>query len=144
MAATKTKNGQVVNDMTDAMNDAAAKATEDAKAMFDNMIEASNKMFADSKPIIENQQKFMQDGFAMWQEASQAYADFMLEAVQKGMDQSLAIRQQWFSAMESNAKKAEEIFAVEQNVALKMVETYQAQAKSAAEQLSKFYTPAKK
>ena len=69
MAATKTKNGKIADEV-------AAKAVKDAKAMADSMMDAANKAVEDSKPLISAQQELMKDSFVMWQDISKTYFDF--------------------------------------------------------------------
>ena len=130
-ATTKTKNGTVGIDMTN-------KATEEVKVVFDNMLEAGNKVFEDSKPIFEAQQKMWEDGFATWQKYAQAYNNFALEAGQKMVDQSLATRQQWLDLAEENMKKVQETVTAEQTLVNDWAETYQEQAQATADRWAKF------
>ena len=132
MAGTaKVKNGTVADDVT-------TKAAEEVKVVFDNILDASHKVMEDSKPIFEAQQKLWQDGFATWQKFAQSYNDFALEASQKVMDQSLAARKQWLELAEENMKKVQETVTAEQTMVNDWAETYQAQAKAAADRWAKF------
>lgn len=135
---TKVKNGQVGAEM---VNEAANKAAEEAKVVMDNMIEVGNKALEDAKPLLDAHQKLLQNGFTMWQSYTQSYADFVAEATQKTLDQSVAIRKQWLNLVENNMKKTQELVATEQSLLVNALESYQSQVKAASEQLSKISTP---
>jgi hypothetical protein len=135
---TKVKNGQMGAEM---VNEAANKAAKEAKVVMDNMIDVSNKALEDTKPLIDAHQKLLQNSFTMWQSYTQSYADFVTEATQKTLDQSLAMRKQWLKLVESNFKKTQEMVAAEQSLVVNALESYQSQVKAASEQLSKISTP---
>ena len=84
---------------------------------------------------------FLKNSLKLWQEYTQAYTDFVLEATQQNVKQSLALRERMDQVVAEMYKQAEALGAQEQEIALKAAETFQAQAKAAAERLSKGFTP---
>lgn len=89
--------------------------------------------------------KTLKSGFELWQEYAQAYTDFVIEATQHTLEQSLAARERLDKVWTDTVKKAQALTEQEQEIALGLAEVFQAQAKSVSERLSKLMeTPAAK
>jgi hypothetical protein len=86
---------------------------------------------------------YLKNSLKLWQDYTQAYTDFVLEATQQNVKQSLALRERLDQVVAEMYKQAETLSAQEQEIALKAAETFQAQARAAAERLSKGFTPPK-
>ena len=138
MTATKTKNGTTA---TATVNDAAAQAAQEAKAMMDNWMEAANKAVAEGKPMLDAQQKIVTDSFAMWQEYNKAYLNFFTQTTQQVFEQSLAHQNEWLKMAEGNWKKGQELLAAEQAITLDAVESMQVQMQAVYERSVKIFTP---
>lgn len=136
MATTKTKNGNVAEEM-------ANKAAAETKEWVDSVLETSNKVITDSKPIFTAQQQMLEDSFSMWQEVSTNYLNFMTKATRQIMDQSLAVQQEMLAISETGLKQSLELLAAEQAMGLEAVEVLQGQMQAASERMSKLFVPTK-
>jgi len=83
--------------------------------------------------------KHLTDNLALWQEYAQAYSDFVIEATQKTLAQSLAFRERLDAVIAEGLEKAQALDAKEQAIALDAAEALQAQVKSASERVSKMF-----
>ena len=136
MATTKTKNGNVAEEM-------ANKAAAETKEWVDSVLETSNKVIADSKPIFTAQQQMLEDSFSMWQEVSTNYLNFMTKATRQIMDQSLAVQKEMLAISETGLKQSLELLATEQAMGLEAAEVLQGQMQAASERVNKLFVPAK-
>ena len=136
MATTKTKNGNVAEEM-------AEKAAAETKEWVDSVLETSNKVIADSKPIFTAQQQMLEDSFSMWQEVSTNYLNFMTKATRQIMDQSLAVQKEMLAISETGLKQSLELLATEQAMGLEAAEVLQGQMQAASERVNKLFVPAK-
>jgi hypothetical protein len=136
MAATKTKNGNVAEEM-------ANKAAAETQEWLDSVLETTNKAITDSKPIFTVQQKMLETSFGMWQEVSTNYLNFITSATHQIMDQSLAVQKEMLAISETGLRQSLELLATEQAMVLEAVETLQGQMKDASERMSKSFNPTK-
>ncbi len=136
--ATKGKNGKVAAEV---VFDAANKAAEEAKVITDSLLSAAGKATEDTKVVLDAQYKMMQSGFDLWQQYSQSYFDFVIEATQQNLEQSLAFREKMGKSLDSSLKKAEELMMAEQELILEASEAFQAQIQASSERFAKLFTP---
>lgn len=137
MATTKA----VENIMVKEVVEAAEKAAKESQEMLDAMIEIGNKAFANTRPMIEAQQKTWEDSFVVWQESSNKYLAMVTKATQQMFDQSMAFQKNMFDITEANLKQAQELYAAEQVMLFEATEAFQAQSQAANERLAKMFTP---
>jgi hypothetical protein len=84
----------------------------------------------------------VKSSFALWQEYTEAYTDFVAQAAQQTLAQSFTLRERFDAVIADGVKKAQTLSAQEQELALGAAETVQAQARAASERLAKlFKTP---
>lgn len=137
MATTKA----VENKMAKEVAEAAEKAAKESQEVLDTMLEIGNKAFANTKPMVEAQQKAWEDSFAVWQETSNSSLAFVTKATQQLFDQSMAFQKNMFDITEANLKQAQELYAAEQAMLFEAAEAFQAQSQAANERLAKMFTP---
>ncbi len=130
------------NNVAKEVAEAAEKAAKESQEVLDTMIEIGNKAFANTKPMVEAQQKAWEDNFAMWQKTGNSYLAFVTKATQQLFDQSLAFQKDMFEISEANLKQAQELYAAEQVMLFEAAEAFQAQNQAAAERLAKMFAPA--
>jgi hypothetical protein len=136
MAATKTKNGNVAEEM-------ANKAAAETKEWVDSVLETTSKVISDSKPVFSAQQKMLENSFGMWQEVSTSYLNFVTSATRQIMDQSLAVQKEMLAISETGLKQSVELLATEQAMVLEAAEALQGQMRAASERMSKSFNPTK-
>lgn len=134
----KAKNGKVA---AEAVFDAANKAAEEAKVMTDSLLNVAAKVAEDTKAVMDAQYKMAQNGFDLWHQYSQSYFDFVIDATQQNLEQSLALRERMGKIFGSNLKKAEELMMSEQELVFEASEAFQAQIQASAERYAKLFTP---
>jgi hypothetical protein len=88
-----------------------------------------------------NPTDYLKNSLKLWQEYTQAYTDFVLDATQQNFQQSQQLRQRIDAVVAEMVKQAQTLNAQEQEIALQAAETFQAQAQAAAERLGKAYQP---
>ena len=86
--------------------------------------------------------KYLTENFVLWQEYAQAYGDFVIEATQKTLAQSLTFRERMDAVIAESVEKTQALNVQEQAIALGAVEALQAQAKSVSERVSKMFETA--
>ncbi len=137
--ATKAKNNGKV--AAESMADVAGKVTQEAKAVTDTLFDVTSKAAKETKAVLDAQQKMLQDSFDMWQKHNQTYLDFVIGATQQSVEESLALHERVSQIAESNWKKADELVAAEQAVALETTEAFWARSQAASERIAKLFTP---
>lgn len=136
MATTKTKNGNVAEEM-------ANKAASETKEWVDSVLETTSKVITDSKPMFTAQQKMLEDSFGMWQEVSTSYLNFVTNVTRQVMDQSLAVQKEMLAISETGLKQSLKLLAAEQGMTLEAVEALYGQAQAANERMGKLFVQAK-
>lgn len=135
--AERLKNGKVAADMADVAN----KAAVEAKEIVDSVIEATNKAVADTKPMLEAQQKMMETSFGIWFQASENYLNFVTSASKQVMGQTLGFQKEMFDVAQDGVKKMQDLWVAEQAFALENAESLQAQMKATSERMAKMFAP---
>ena len=85
------------------------------------------------------QNENIKNGFETWQKYSDAYTRFAVEATQRTLAQSLALREQFDNIVADSFKWAQALNAREQEIALNAIESFQAQAQTATERLTRLF-----
>jgi predicted nucleic acid-binding protein len=85
------------------------------------------------------QHEYLKEGFELWQSYSQGYADFVVEATQQTLEQTLLFRERMGQVMAETVKKAETLKAQERGVALDLAAAFNAQTQIAAEQTAEMF-----
>jgi phosphoserine phosphatase len=84
--------------------------------------------------------EYLKDGFEMWQGYVGAYTDFVVEATQRTVEQSVASYERVHQVMADAVKKTQVLNAQGQEVALGAAEVFYAQAQSTSERVAKMVT----
>jgi hypothetical protein len=138
---TKLNNGKesVVN-----AAEVAAKVTEDTKAAVEVLMNSAAKATEDAKSLLATNQEILEKNFAAWQEYNRAYTQFVLEATQQVLNESLAFRENLDKVMIGSFKKAHDLSEQERQIAVDAADLFQAQAQAGSEYLAKMFTTASK
>lgn len=136
MTTTKTKNGTAAEEMVN-------KAAAETKEWVDSLLETTNKVITDSKPVFTAQQQMLEGSFGMWQDISANYLKFMTKATREIMGQSLTAQKEMLAITETGLKQSLDLLAAEQRIALEAAETLHKQMQAASERISKLSVPAK-
>lgn len=135
MATAKTKNGNAVQE---AMVD-ATKVAEEAKEMVNNWVEMSAKVMEDTKPVLDAQQKLLENNYSMWYEAGKTYLDLWTKATEQNLAQSLAFQKEIFKVVQANVNETQELLTAEQAFVFATLESAQQQMKEASDTLGKMF-----
>jgi hypothetical protein len=122
----------------------SAKFMGDSKAAVDTMINVSNQVTAETQTVLTYQQEMLKKSLDMWQGNAQSYADLMIQASQRVLDQSLDLRGRVDQVATDGFKKNQGLVTQERQVMLEAAEMYQVQAQAAGEYAAKFLTTASK
>lgn len=134
---TKEKNG--VNS-AHTVADALDQATQEAKAVSEVFVSATNKAAEEVNAFANTQQKFFQDGFNAYQQYSQAYLDFTLGAFEQSSAQLVAFYERVNQVAQGNFKKAQELIIAEQTFALDAAESFYSQAQTTSDRFAKLFS----
>ncbi len=126
------------------LDEVSAKLMGDSKAAVDSIINMTNQATAETQTVLTYQQDIVKKSFDMWQSNAQVYADFMVQASQRVLDQSLDLRGRMDQVTTDGFKKNQGLITQERQVMLDAAEMYQAQAQSAGEYAAKFLTTTSK
>ncbi len=137
----KTNNGK---DSMPHAADVAAMMTEETKAAVDSMTNMAATAAEEAKTLLAANQEALQKGFALWQEYTQTYTKFVLEATEQTLAQTLAFRQDMDKIVIDGFKKAHELSVEERKFGVEAAELFQTQAQSAAEYAAKMFTTTSK
>jgi hypothetical protein len=118
--------------------------TEETKAAVDSMTNMAATATEEAKTLMAANQEAVQKGFEMWQEHSQAYAQFVLAATRQNIGQSLAFRQNMDKILTDGFKKAHELSLEEHQFVVETAELFQVQAQAASEYAAKMFTTTSK
>lgn len=132
--ATKEKNGKVT---TESLADVANQFAQEAKAVTNTWLDVTNKAAEDGKTILEAQQALFKDNFALLQEYTKNYFDFVFGAEQQMFDEALAVRERLFELSANNIIKIQKAATAEQELVLETTEAFWTQAQTASERLAK-------
>jgi hypothetical protein len=137
---TKTSGKETVNSAAEV----AAQVTEETKAAMDVVMETTVKVAEDTKTLLATNQEVLENSFATWQEYNKTYTNFVLEATQQVLNESLAFRENLDKVMSDSFQKAQALSEQERRIALNAAELFQAQAQAASEYAGKMFTTASK
>jgi hypothetical protein len=138
----KTNNGQgTAKRIT---NNVVTNFSEETKAGVDSLLNMAAKASEDSRALWTANQELLRINFALWQECTQAYANFVVEATQQTLGQSLAFRESLDKALGESLKKAQVLSLEERQIALDTVKLSQAQARAVAEYAAEIFTTTSK
>jgi hypothetical protein len=138
---TKINNGK---DTMPNVVDMAAKVSEESRAVVDSMTHMSATATEEAKTLLAAQQEALQKGFEMWQEYSQTYSKFVLDATEQSLRQSLAFRENMDKIISDSFKKAHTLSLEERQFGVEAAELFQAQAQAASEYAAEMFTTASK
>lgn len=139
-AATKSKNGKAA---TDAIVDLAAQAGKGIEVASKSLRDAVDT-YADSSLLnFDAQQRLMQTNFDLYQKYLNAYSDLVSDVYQYGLDQSLALREQFAGITKAYYEKAEALGKSEQEFVFEMAESFQKQARANTERVIELFATAK-
>jgi hypothetical protein len=82
---------------------------------------------------------YLKESFDFWQGFTQSYADFMLDATQQSVEQSLNYRKAFDELVVDTIGKTQALGAQERGVALDLATTYSTNAQIAAEQAAELF-----
>lgn len=134
---TKEKNG---SNPANAVAGALDQATQEAKAVSDVFVNATNKAAEEVNALVNTQQKLLQDGFNTYQQYSQAYFDFALGAFEQSSAQWFTFYERIGQLAEGNFKKAQELITAEQTFAVDAAESFYGQAQTASDRFTKLFS----
>ena len=138
---TKVNNGKEV---TANVADVAAKVTEETKAAVDSLTNMAFTTTEEMKTLLISNQEAFKEGFQIWQGFTQAYINFVLEATQQTMGQSLAFRASLDKVWADSFKKARVLSLEERQIVLDATDLVQAQSQATAEYVSRLFTTTSK
>jgi hypothetical protein len=137
----KINNGQ---DTAKRIANVVSNVSEETKAGVDSMLNMAAKTSEDSRAMWTANQELLKKNFALWQEYTQAYANFVVEATQQTLDQSLAFRESLDKTFGESLKKAQALSLEERQIALDTVKLSQSQARAVAEYAAEIFTTTSK
>jgi len=82
---------------------------------------------------------YLKESFESWQAYTESYADFLVDATQQTVAQSLAFRQRMDHLMADTVKKSQALAAQERGVALDLATTFNVQTQVAVEQAAEIF-----
>ncbi len=138
---TKTANGK---ETLNSVAEVAAKVTEETKVAMDVVMGTTAKVAEDTKTLLAANQEALEKSFATWQEYNKAYTNFVLEATQQVLDESLAFRESLDKVWVDSFKKAHTLSEQERQIGLDVAELFQDQTQAASEYAAKMFTTASK
>ena len=139
--STKVNNGK---EATPNVADVAAKVTEETKAALDSLTNLAAATTEEVKTLLTSNQEAFKEGFEIWQGFTQTYINFVLEATQQTLGQSLAFRESLDTIAANNFKKAQALSLKERQLAVDAAELFQAQAQAPSEYAAKMFFTASK
>jgi hypothetical protein len=126
MMPTKTDNGK---NNTPHLADVTARLSEETK---------------EAAPLLAANQEACQQSFEIWREFTQTYANFILQATQETLRQSLAFRENMDKILTDNFKKAHHLNLEERQFVVDAAELFQTQAQAGSEYTAKLFTTTSK
>ncbi len=125
----------------EAMVNLADAAAQEARIVAETMLDSANSTAEKASAVMAVQQEVMHSNLKMWQQCNRAYFDFMIDASQRSLEQSLAWRERLAKIVEGNLKLTQERLVAEQVLALGTAETYQDQMRTAVERVARLLMP---
>jgi hypothetical protein len=108
------------------------------------MINVTTKATEDTRALLASNQETLKKNLEMWQDFNQAYFNLVVEAMQRHLEQSLALRQDVDQVLANSFKKAQELSLDERQFALDTVELFQSQVQSTSQYAAKMFTTTSK
>jgi hypothetical protein len=139
--SSKINNGQ---DTAKRIANVVTNVSEETKAGVDSVLNMAAKASEDSRILWTANQELLKKNFALWQEYSQAYANFVVEATRQTLDQSLSFRESLDKTLGESLKKAQVLSLEERQIALDTAKLSQAQARAVAEYAAEMFTTTSK
>jgi hypothetical protein len=141
MMSNKVNNGK---EARSSLADVAARFTEETKAAVDSFNSMASTATEETKSLLTSNQEAFKRGFEFWQDFSQSYANFVLEATQQNLAQSLAFRESLDKIMVDNLKKAQALSVEERELFVDATGLFQTQAQAVSEYAANWFATTSK
>lgn len=124
--------------------EAASSMAAERKAAMDSFNDIAMTAAEETRSLLTSNQEAFKKGIEFWQDYTQSYTNFMLEATQQSLAQSLAFRESLDKIMTDNFKKTQALSLKERELFSDATELLHAQAQAVSEYAANWFTTTSK